>query len=191
MIPQLQPSLSAAQPVEAAPAADGLLQRLANLLAAIGTLWIFFLMFLIVADVTGRNFLNRPITGVAEFAANSVVAIVFLQLTAGITSGRMTRSDSLLQVVWRRWPGLGRSLEVLYALIGAVVFAVLVYVAWPELMTAWRGNEFFGVRGVYMVPTWPFRGLVVIGSSLAALVYLLMAFALMRGAKPIGSVGHE
>ena len=186
MTPQHPSSSSAAQ-----PAVGGILKRLAELLAAIGTLWIFFLMFLIVADVAGRNFLDRPITGVAEFAAHSVVAIVFLQLTAGITSGRMTRSDSLLQLIWRRVPAVGRGLEVLYALVGAVVFAVLAYVAWPELMTAWRGNEFFGVRGVYMVPTWPFRGLLVVGSALAALVYLLMAFALVGGAKPVEGGGHE
>lgn len=188
---QHSPSLAAARPAEPAPPVGGLVQRFANLLAAIGTLWIFFLMFLVVADVAGRNFLDRPITGVAEFAANSVVAIVFLQLTAGILSGRMTRSDTLLQAIWRRRPGVARAMEVLYALIGAVVFAVLAYVAWPELAAAWQGNEFFGVRGVYMVPTWPFRGVLVLGSVLGAVVYLMLAAALAGGAKPIGSVGHE
>ena len=191
MNPQPSSSVAAAQPVEPAPPVGGILQRLANLLAAIGTLWIFFLMFLVVADVAGRNFFDKPITGVAEFAANSVVAIVFLQLTAGILSGRMTRSDTLLQIIWRRSPAVGRAMEVLYALTGAVVFAVLAYVGWPELTTAWQGNEFFGVRGVYMVPTWPFRGLLVLGSVLAAVVYLMLAGALMGGAKPIESIGHE
>lgn len=182
--------MPAAGTAEPAPV-GGLLQRFSNFLAATGTLWIFFLMFLIVADVAGRNFLDRPITGVAEFAANSVVAIVFLQLGAGILSGRMTRSDTLMQVIWRRSPGLGRALEVLYALIGAVAFGVLAYVGWPELISAWKGNEFFGVRGVYMVPTWPFRALLVLGSTLAAVIYLLLAAAVMGGAKPIGSVAHE
>ncbi len=79
-------------------------RRLANVLAAIGTLWIFFLMFLVVADVVGRNFLDSPITGVAEFAARSVAAIVFLQLAAAILSGKMTRSDFLLRLLARRSP---------------------------------------------------------------------------------------
>ena len=47
----------------------------ANLLASVGTVWIFVIMCLVVADVIGRDFLNKPITGVAEFSARSVASI--------------------------------------------------------------------------------------------------------------------
>jgi TRAP-type C4-dicarboxylate transport system permease small subunit len=87
------------------PAVTGLtnpLQGLANAMAAIGTVWIFLMMLLIVADVLGRNFFDAPITGVAEFAARSVASIVFLQLAAAVCSGRMTRSDFLLRIIGKR-----------------------------------------------------------------------------------------
>jgi len=155
-------------------------QRLANIFAAIGTLWIFFLMLLIVADVVGRNFLDRPITGVAEFAGRSVVAIVFLQLAAAIGSGRMTRSDFLISRVARRQPSLAKALEVLFALTGAFLFAALAVISWPELVAAWRGSEYFGVQGVYMIPLWPFRGLLVIGSALASVAYLVLLPKLLK-----------
>ena len=137
--------------------------RLANLLAALGTFWIFILMGLVVADVAGRNLFDMPLTGVAEFAGLSVAAIVFLQLGTGVYGGRMTRAGFLVRL----------ALEVLYMLVGCVIFALLAYVAWPELVQSWQSNEFYGVRGLYMIPGWPFRALVVIGAAMASLAYLL------------------
>ena len=77
----------------------------ANVLASVGTVWIFLIMALVVADVIGRDFLDRPITGVAEFSSRSVGAIVFLQLAAAVCSNRMTRSDFLLNFIGQRWHG--------------------------------------------------------------------------------------
>ena len=161
-----------------------LLQGPANVLAAVGTAWIFVMMLMVVADVTGRNFLDAPITGVAEFAAQSVASIVFLQLAAAICTGRMTRSDFLLQFIARRSTAALRGLEVFNVLIGAALFAVLAVVAWPEFMDARRSAEFFGVQGVYTVPTWPFKLLIVLGSAMAALAYLLCVPALLRRTSP-------
>jgi TRAP-type C4-dicarboxylate transport system permease small subunit len=154
---------------------------IASILAAIGTLWIFFLMFLIVADVIGRNFLNMPITGVAEFAGRSVVAIVFLTLAGAIGSGRMTRAGFLLQIIGHRAPRLRLGLEVIFCCAGMLIFLVLAYASWPEFANSWRVDEYFGVRGVYMIPTWPFRGLVVLGAAMAAAAYFFLAWSLIRG----------
>lgn len=169
------------------PAAGGrsnLLQGPANVMAAVGTAWIFLMMMLVVADVLGRNFLNAPITGVAEFAARSVASIVFLQLAAGVCSGRMTRSDFLLQIIGRRSPGALRAIEVFNVLLGCVLFLALAVIAWPELAEAKRSSEFFGVQGVFTVPTWPFRALIVLGSAFAAAAYLLCIPALLREEAP-------
>lgn len=145
----------------------------ANLLACLGTVWIFLVMCLVVADVIGRDFLNAPITGVAEFSARSVASIVFLQLAAAICSGRMTRSDFLLNIVGKRSPAAVKVLDVLNALVGAALFAALAAIAWPELKSSLATSEFYGVQGVYSVPAWPFRGLIVAGSAAAAACYLL------------------
>jgi TRAP-type mannitol/chloroaromatic compound transport system permease small subunit len=148
---------------------------LAYLLAAIGTIWILVLMLVIVADVVGRNFLDAPITGVAEVAGRSVVAIVFLQLTSAVIAGRMTRADFLTRIIAARAPSLMRIMNVLFSLAGALVFAAIVYATWPDLMTAWRRNEFFGVPGVWTVPTYPFRAVIIVGATGAALAYLGIA----------------
>ena len=148
---------------------------LAHVVAAIGTLWILVLMGVIVADVLGRNFLDSPISGVAEVAGRSVVAIVFLQITSAVLGGGLTRADFLTRVIERSAPLVMRVLNVLFALTGALVFAAIVYASYPDLIAAWRRAEFFGVPGVWTVPTYPFRAIIVIGAAGAATAYFGLA----------------
>lgn len=158
----------------------GLFVRFADLLAAFGTIWIFALMSLVVMDVAGRNLFGTPLTGVAEFAGLSVAAIVFLQLGAGVLGGRMVRAGFLIDLIGRRVPRLRSFLEVVHTLVGCVIFALLTYSAWPELVQSWQSNEFYGVRGLYMLPGWPFRALAVIGAAMATLAYLFLTLTLLR-----------
>ncbi len=162
------------------PAARHPLELPANLLASVGTVWIFVIMCLVVADVVGRDFLDRPITGVSEFSARSVASIVFLQLAAAICSDRMTRSDFLLNLIGKRSAVAVTVLDSLNALVGAALFAALAFIAWPELRQSLASSEFYGVPGVYSVPAWPFRGLIVGGSVAAALCYLLAIPGILR-----------
>lgn len=140
-------------------------------LAAIGTIWTFGLMLLICADVIGRSFLNAPITGVAEIAAHSVVGIVFLQVGSTIYHQRMTRADFLIERIVRRMPALGRVLEALFYLIGAAVMWFVAQAAWPGMWNSIQLREFFGVQGLFTVPTWPFRALIVLGGAAGCLAY--------------------
>ncbi|MFN3615882.1 MAG: TRAP transporter small permease subunit, partial [Rubrimonas sp.] len=147
--------------------------------AATGTLGIFALMALVVADVAGRNLLGRPITGVAEIAARAVVAVVFLQLPAAALAGRLTRSD----ILSRAAPGLGRALDAVFALVGASVFAAIAWAAWPEALRAAATGDFFGVRGVFTIPTLPFWIVSLAGAGMTAVAYALRAFC-QPGARP-------
>ena len=165
-----------------APAARHPLDLPAQALASIGTVWIFLIMCLVVADVIGRDFLDKPITGVAEFSARSVASIVFLQLAAAVCSGRMTRSDFVMRLIGDRAPGVVTVLEVLNLLVGTALFALLAFIGWPELTQSWTSKEFIGVQGVVTMPAWPFRALLVFGAVVAALAYLLCLPATLRGA---------
>ncbi|MCS6890456.1 MAG: TRAP transporter small permease subunit [Rhodovarius sp.] len=175
--------------LEAAPAAAGgsdPVRWLLDALAAIGTIWTFGLMLLICADVIGRSFLNAPITGVAEIAAHSVVGIVFLQIGATIYCERMTRADFLIERLRRALPRLGLSLEALFLLVGGLVMAFIAQAAWPGLWNAVDRREFFGVQGLFTVPTWPFRALIVLGGAAGALAYAtLLLRTLWRLLRPL------
>ena len=149
-----------------------MLGSIAAAMSAVGTAAIGALMLLIVADVIGRNFLNLPITGVSEIAARSVVAIVFLQVPAAILQKRLTRADFLVRRIERASPRTVAYLEALFCLAGAIVFALILWASWPKLLDSWMTAEFFGVQGVWTIPTWPFRGITVLGSAIATLAAL-------------------
>jgi hypothetical protein len=92
----------------------------------------------------------------------------------------MTRSDFLLNLIGKRSPSAVTALNLLNALVGAALFAALTVISWPELRQSWGNNEFYGVQGVYSVPAWPFRGLIVAGSFAAAICYLLSVPGILR-----------
>lgn len=162
------------------------LQVVLNAVAAIGTVWIFAIMLLIVADVVGRNFLASPITGVAEIAARSVVAIVFLMLPAAALNGSLIRADFLLRGLRRYSRRAVHVLDTLFALVGAVLFALIAIAAWPDTHEAWVSSEFFGVRGVWTLPTLPFHLLVVLGSGATCLAFITVAIESAALAKSEG-----
>ena len=140
-------------------------------LSWLGAIWLLSLMALIVADVIGRSFFNSPVTGVAEIAAFSVVAITFLQLPSGLLADRMTRTDLLIGPLTRRRPRIGYGLEALYAAVGLFVFVIIVYGSYPYLLNALARGESYGVPGVWTLPTWPVRLIILIGAGSAVVVY--------------------
>ena len=146
-----------------------ILGSVAAVMFSVGTLCIGGLMGLVVADVLGRNFLDAPITGVSEIAARTVVAIVFLQVAAAIQQKRLTRADFLVRRLERGSPRAVCLLEAFFALTGAIVFALMFWASWPKMIDAWTGAEFFGVQGVFTIPTFPFRAITVLGSAVASL----------------------
>ena len=155
--------------------AGAVLGSAAAILSSVGTIWIGLLMLLIVADVLGRNFFNAPITGVAELAGHSVGAIVFLQTAAAIMQGRLTRADFLFRRIANASPTAAGLIESVFCIVGALVFALIVWASWDKALNSWIGGEFFGVQGVFTIPTWPFRGIIVLGAALASLAALYRA----------------
>ncbi|MCY1560059.1 hypothetical protein D9M68_971530 [compost metagenome] len=59
------------------------------------------------------------------------------------------------------------------ALAGLVFFAVICYGSIEGSLHAWTSNEFEG-EGALRVPVWPARFVVVLGTFMASVSYLLM-----------------
>ncbi|PJE37986.1 TRAP transporter small permease [Pseudooceanicola lipolyticus] len=141
----------------------------------VATLWILWLMVLIVADVLGRETLGRPIAGVPEMVKYSIVGIVFLQIAHTHRKGEMIRSDGILGMVRRRWPTAGLTLDLIAQLCGAAFALTLAWAVWPKVVRAYERGEMEGVQGHFTLPVWPFLFLIVLGSILLALSFLLTA----------------
>lgn len=140
----------------------------------IGTVWIFLLMLIINADVLARLLLNAPIDGVPEIVALSIVGIVFLQLSDAVRAGRLTRSDGLLSRVNARRPKLGLVLNTFYDLCGMAFFAAILVGVIPILVEAWRGDYYVGTDGIFTVPEWPLRLILVISCITVIAVFVLL-----------------
>ena len=151
--------------------------RLIAALNAVGTAWIFVLLLLANADVLGRELFNAPVRGVTEIMALSIVGIVFLQLAHTLWTGRMTRSDSLLDKLAKRHPRGRAFLLFLFHAAGLVVMAFVCWACIGPFLEAWRSGDYIGAIGDFRAPTWPVRGLIVVGSALAAIAYALLAAA--------------
>lgn len=138
-----------------------------------GSLLILGLVVLIGLDVAGRNLLGQPLSGVPEMVGLSILVIVFLQAPQALHAGRMTRSDTLLNVLSARSPKAGRVLETLFDLLGMGVFGIIIYGSWPLLEKAWTRNEFVGAVGDFTAPVWPVRVAVILGSALLVVNFAL------------------
>ncbi len=156
------------------PAPDSWFGRLVDGLNAAGSVLIGAIMLLMCADVLLRDLANRPIDGVAELVATSIVIIVFLQLPSTLRHGRMSRADLFIDPFIVRRPRAGKSLRALFSLAGVFACGVIAYATWKPLARAWSDNEFLGVEGLFTFPTWPMRAVVLLGAGLAAIQYLLL-----------------
>lgn len=174
------PQLDDARPAAPAGPLERLFAGAIGILNGAGTIWIFVLMFLIVADVIARSGFNHPIDGVTDIAAFSIIGIVFLQIGATVHSGRMTKGDVLLEMLTNRSRRWGAIMESVFLLVGAAMFALVIRASWPLLQRSLARNEFFGVEGVFTFPTWPIRLIIVVGAAAAVIAYLIQVAKLLR-----------
>ncbi len=144
--------------------------RLVGVLNAAGVVWVFALMFLIVADITARTVFDDPIAGVTEMVSLSLVACVFLQLAHAVLHGRLMRVEMFLTPLSRSAPGAASAWFALFSLLGVALLLAIVLGSWPDLVSAWTTSEFAGVEGIFTIPVWPIKLLIVAGSAVAAIV---------------------
>ncbi|MEM7045930.1 MAG: TRAP transporter large permease subunit, partial [Pseudomonadota bacterium] len=148
---------------------------LTGFVSGAASLWIFCLMILICADIVGRSVFNAPVQGVAEIVANSIVAIVFLQVANALMTGRMTRTDLLIGKLEDERPFAAAFIRLAFHLAGILVFALIANGTWPKLVDAWVENEFFGAQGVFTAPVWPIKACLFAGSLLTCLAFATQA----------------
>lgn len=150
----------------------------------------FLLCFLVVADVSGRVLFNSPVKGTPEIVSFSIVVICYLQAGFAIRSGGMLHVDTFVN----KLPAGAQSwLAALGALIGMGFFAFVCYGSLDGAAHAWNSSEYEG-EGALRVPVWPARFVIVLGTALAALSYLLLVIENIvlarRGQGPVASASH-
>lgn len=146
--------------------------RFVAALNSIGGALIFAMIAMINLDVFSRYLFNAPIDGVTELVELSIVAIVFLQLADAVRNDRLTRSDSIYRKVCEKKPRLGHTLGALFDLAGALFFITIIAGSIPRFIDAWERGYYSGNKGIFVVPVWPVRLILVIGAATVVLVFL-------------------
>lgn len=149
---------------------------------ALASLAIFGLMLLVSGDVIGRDLsvlasnlagttVNLSIRGTPEIVKLSIVGIVFLQLAYTLHEGRHVRSTVLVD---RVPPAVGTTLTLIAHLMGAFMCVLIMWSSWDNMITAWQIGEYEG-EGALRVPVGPSRTLIIVGSALFGIQFLILA----------------
>lgn len=159
----------------------GVISRAVNRLAisanVLGAFVVMFLILVINADVFMRTVFSAPIRGVIEIVEIAIVAIVFLQLTDVVRTGRLTRSDAFLQKISAVKPPLGNFLSRFFNLLSATFMALIVYALAPEVIEAYEQDAYLGTDGVFTAPEWPLILIMVLGAFLCMTRWFISAIA--------------
>lgn len=148
-----------------------------RLLLFLGGIGILALMLHICADVAGKYFFNKPITGTLEIVSwYYMIACVFLPL-AFVQVHRQHLTVEMFTM------GLGRrklaALDGCVALLGLAYVLLLSWLVLGRAVKATADRESLALT-FYDVPAWPSRWILPVSFGLFALVFLGQALTDLR-----------
>lgn len=158
--------------------------RAVFVLNAFGSLWVLFIVALICSDSFGRTFFNHPLDGVNELVAVSMAFIVFCQLPDTVRLAKLTRSDTYLPRLQASSVMACRIIVSGFDLLGAAIMAAIIIGTWPLLIESIERGYYVGEQGIFTFPDWPIKGMVVLGSVMTGLVFLIRAVNHWRRSNP-------
>jgi TRAP-type C4-dicarboxylate transport system permease small subunit len=141
-------------------------------LAVLGTVMIGVLMVIICADIVFRNLFGSSLPLVSELGALLLVMIVYLQLAATIRADRLARTEIFTTPLKRRSPRLALWLEAVFDLVGGAMIGLIAWSTIDILEKDIAAGQFIGVQGIATLQTWPFRALILLGVTAAAIEFL-------------------
>ena len=156
--------------------------RLVDGLAALGTILIGVLMLLICADIVARNVMGSSLPMISELGALTLVMIVYLQLATTVRADRLARTEIFFAGFRRKHARAGAVLAAVFDMVGAVLIGLIAWSTLRILEKDFASGEFIGVPGIATLQTWPFRVLILIGVTVAAIEFLVRAVMALRAA---------
>ncbi len=131
---------------------------------------LMLLMVLTTADVAGRYFFNKPITGVFDLTHFAVLIMVFFGLAyCGIKGGHVA-----IELLYEKLPHpVAHVLDKFINLVGAVLFLVI---AWRTVIQSIDVKDFGEASQLLLIPYYPFYYLVAFGCVVFAGVMIIRMF---------------
>jgi TRAP-type C4-dicarboxylate transport system permease small subunit len=130
-----------------------------RLLTHLGSIALALLMFLTVADVFGRYFFNRPVSGTFELTEMLMVPIVFLAL--GLAQHHNEHIS--LDLAYNYFPS--RQKKEVDVIVDLVNLVVVVAITWQLYEYSVRMSEGNYTTAVLQLPIHPFVILAIAGTA--------------------------
>ncbi len=145
--------------------------RLIGLSASIGALGVLFEVVIILVDVVGRA-LGSPLYGSQDLTTSAMVILVFGAMALCDRSGGHIAVD-----LFERYypPAMNRIIDVISALLGAVIFLALAWAVWESAKLSLMLN--LSTNLLYLPKAW-FQWALVAFCILTAFGMALRAFEL-------------
>ena len=166
---------------------DNVFNSVTRVCSTIAAFWALALAFLILYDITGRFFFNSPFDGTIEIVANSMVAILFLQMPYTIYRGAHLRTA----VIYQNLGDYGqRAIDVIVALLGIWFFFSIALGAFDDMIIGWEVDEREG-EGSIRVPIYPVRTLLFFFAGISLIAYAILGWHALFGTRPISDDQEE
>jgi TRAP-type mannitol/chloroaromatic compound transport system permease small subunit len=149
--------------------------RAVFVLNAFGSIWVLLIVVLICSDSFGRSFFNRPLDGVNELVAVSMAFIVFCQLPDTVRLSKLTRSDTYLPRLQASSVLICRLIVCGFDILGSAMMLAIVIGTTPLLLESIERGYYIGEQGIFTIPEWPIKGMVVLGSTATMLCFAIRA----------------
>ncbi|MFH1651936.1 MAG: TRAP transporter small permease [Chloroflexota bacterium] len=128
---------------------------------------IFIIMVVSSADVFGRYFLSRPVTGALEIIEYAMVIVFF----PGLAYIQSKRGNLIVEVIHDKFPKKVQSaIETLGLLIGIFMFGLIV---WQNTLSGLDYLHGSGASTLLHIPVWPFKFVIVVGAFFVGLEMLI------------------
>ena len=152
------------------------LDAVTHAMFGLACLVVVLLVVLVNVEVAARYFFNTSTLVADEFGGYALVWICLLGFAQALRSGQFLRVDALVL----RLPRRGRqAAEVVAALVGLAVSAVLAHATFGTMAGSWR----FGSLSIQpsMTPLWLPQAVMPLGFGWLCLVYLRELVLALRG----------
>lgn len=161
--------------------ADRLYNKFLTFLNGVVAAIVFAIMIVITADVVARTVFHSPFQGVSEIVANSIIILCFLEIPYALMKGALVRTT----LGYDKAPHKVQSLiDFCAAILGIVVFVLLVKGSWPNFLNALAIND-SEIAGSVRIPTTPGRFSIIFGSVAMIIEFVFIAIkSLIRFKNP-------
>jgi hypothetical protein len=107
--------------------------------------------------------------------AVSMAFIVFCQLPDTVRLNKLTRSDTYLPRLQASSALVCRLTVCGFDILGAAVMLAIIIGTTPLLLESIERGYYIGEQGIFTIPEWPIKGMVVLGSTSTMLCFLIRA----------------